>query len=90
LLQDRGLARLGPGAVLGERASLEQGRRTATVRALIGCHIVSYPAAALPAEDLRQLAPAINGKNSSSNSSHRSDAAELLVSQLRLWGGKPL
>lgn len=56
LLQDRGLARLGPGAVLGERASLEQGRRTATVRALIGCHIVSYPAAALPAEDLRQLA----------------------------------
>jgi len=50
------LARLGPGAVLGERASLEQGRRTATVRALTGCRIVSYPAVALPLEDLRELA----------------------------------
>ena len=27
------LARLGPGTILGERASLEQGRRTATIRA---------------------------------------------------------
>jgi hypothetical protein len=50
------LAELGPGAVLGERAALEQGRRTATVRALTDCRIVSYPAAALPAEDLRELA----------------------------------
>jgi CRP-like cAMP-binding protein len=50
------LAELGPGAVLGERASLEQGRRTATVRALTDCRIVSYQAAALPAEDLRELA----------------------------------
>jgi Cyclic nucleotide-binding domain len=50
------LATLGPGAVLGERASLEQGRRSATVRALTSCRIVSYPAAALPAEGLRELA----------------------------------
>jgi hypothetical protein len=50
------LARLGPGAVLGERASLEQGRRTATVRALTDCRIVSYLAADLPAKDLRELA----------------------------------
>jgi Cyclic nucleotide-binding domain len=50
------LARLGPGAVLGERASLEQGRRTATVRALTNCRIMSYPVAALPPEDLRELA----------------------------------
>ena len=50
------LAELGPGAVLGERASLEQGRRTATVRALTDCRIVSYQAAALPLEDLRELA----------------------------------
>ena len=50
------LAKLGPGAVLGERSSLEQGRRTATVRALTGCRIVSYQAAALPLEDLRELA----------------------------------
>ncbi len=50
------LAELGPGAVLGERASLEQGRRTATVRAVTDCRIVTYAAAALPAEDLQQLA----------------------------------
>jgi hypothetical protein len=51
-----GLAELGPGAVLGERASLEQGRRTATVRAVTDCRIVTYAADALPAEDLQQLA----------------------------------
>jgi len=50
------LARLGPGAVLGERAWLEQGRRTATVRAVADCRIVSYPAADLSPEDLRELA----------------------------------
>jgi Cyclic nucleotide-binding domain len=50
------LAQLGPGAVLGERASLEQGRRTATVRALTACRIVSYRAADLPPDDLRELA----------------------------------
>jgi Cyclic nucleotide-binding domain len=50
------LATLGPGAVLGERASLEQGRRTATVRALTDCRIVSYLAADLPVKDLRELA----------------------------------
>jgi hypothetical protein len=50
------LAELGPGAVLGERASLEHGRRTATIRALTSCRIVSYPAADLSADDLRELA----------------------------------
>jgi hypothetical protein len=50
------LAQLGPGSVLGERASLEQGRRTATVRALTNCHLVSYLAADLSAKDLRELA----------------------------------
>jgi Cyclic nucleotide-binding domain len=50
------LAQLGPGAVLGERASLEQGRRTATVRALTDCRIMSYRAADLPPDDLRELA----------------------------------
>ena len=49
------LAKLGPGAVLGERASLEEGRRTATVRAPTDCRIVSYQAA-LPVADLRELA----------------------------------
>jgi CRP-like cAMP-binding protein len=50
------LAELGPGAVLGERASLEQGRRTATIRALTDCRIVSYLAADLSARDLAELA----------------------------------
>jgi Cyclic nucleotide-binding domain len=50
------LAQLGPGAVLGERASLEGGRRTATVRAVTDCRIVTYEAAQLPESDLRGLA----------------------------------
>jgi hypothetical protein len=50
------LATLGPGAVLGERASLEHGRRTATVRALTNCRIVTYLAADLSPKDLRELA----------------------------------
>lgn len=50
------LARLGPGAVVGERASLEQGTRTATVRAATDCRIASYPAADISPEDLYELA----------------------------------
>ena len=50
------LARLGPGSILGERAAVEQGRRTATVRAVTDCRVVSYLAADLPARDLRELA----------------------------------
>jgi hypothetical protein len=50
------LARLGPGSILGERASVKHGRRTATVRAVTHCRVVSYLAADLPARDLRELA----------------------------------
>ena len=50
------LARLGPGSILGERASVELGRRTATVRAVTDCRVVSYHAADLLAQDLRELA----------------------------------
>jgi CRP-like cAMP-binding protein len=50
------LARLGPGSILGERASVEQGRRTATVRAVTDCRVVSCRAADLLARDLRELA----------------------------------
>ncbi len=50
------VANLGPGAILGERASLEQGRRTATVRAVTDGRIVSVPATALSADDLTELA----------------------------------
>lgn len=48
--------RLPARTLLGERASLEQGRRTATVRAVTDCRIVSYLAADLPVTDLRELA----------------------------------
>jgi CRP-like cAMP-binding protein len=47
---------LGPGAVLGERASLDQGRRTATIRAVTDCRVVSCLAADLSPDDLRELA----------------------------------
>jgi CRP-like cAMP-binding protein len=50
------LAKLGPGAVLGERAALEQGRRTATIRAVTDYRVVCYLAADLSSDDLRELA----------------------------------
>jgi hypothetical protein len=56
------LARLGPGSILGERASVEQGRRTATVRAVTDCRVVSYLAADLLGQDLRELATGTTGK----------------------------
>ena len=37
------LAELGPGAVLGERAVLEGGRRTATLRAVTDCKVAAVP-----------------------------------------------
>src|SRR5579871_558983 len=37
----RTVARIGPGAVVGERASLADGRRTATLRAVTGCSVAS-------------------------------------------------
>ena len=50
------LAELGPGAVLGERAGLAQGRRTATVTALTPCRVAVTAAAALPVEAIAALA----------------------------------
>jgi len=50
------LAELGPGAVLGERASLTQGRRTATVTALTACRIAATQATALSVEAVAALA----------------------------------
>ena len=37
------LAELGPGAVLGERAILEGGTRTATLRAVTECKVAAVP-----------------------------------------------
>jgi Cyclic nucleotide-binding domain len=76
------LAELGPGTVPGERASLEQGRRTATVRALTGCRIVSYLAADLPVADLRELTAGPNREgqeDGDGGSRHGSFGIEILI-----------
>jgi hypothetical protein len=49
------VAELGPGAVLGERAVLEGGRRTSTVRALTKCKVAAVPADQIHREALVQL-----------------------------------
>jgi hypothetical protein len=49
------VAELGPGAVLGERASLEEGVRTATVTALTTCRIAVTSVENLERDDLERL-----------------------------------
>jgi hypothetical protein len=49
------LAEIGPGAVLGERALLEGGLRTSTLRALTRCKIACVPQDAIDRERLDQL-----------------------------------
>jgi hypothetical protein len=49
------LAEIGPGAVLGERAALEGGVRTATLTARTECRIAVVPADQLDRERLREL-----------------------------------
>jgi hypothetical protein len=50
------VAEIGPGAVLGERAVLEGGSRTATLRAVTPAKVVSVPAADLDPGALEELA----------------------------------
>ena len=52
----RRLAEIGPGCVIGERALLEDGRRTATVRALTKCRIAVAGAEQVNPDALVQLA----------------------------------
>jgi hypothetical protein len=47
---------VGPGSLIGERAGLESGRRTATVRAVTDCRAVEVDPSALSEDDLRELA----------------------------------
>jgi hypothetical protein len=49
------LGHLGPGAVLGERALIESGRRTATVRAVTGCRVAAISGAELDPDLLAEL-----------------------------------
>ena len=50
------LGQLGPGAVLGERALIEGGRRTATLRAVTRCRVATIAGADLDPEMLARLA----------------------------------
>lgn len=50
------LAEIGPGAVLGERAVLEGGRRTATLRARTPCRVAVFPADLIDRAALEHLA----------------------------------
>jgi hypothetical protein len=50
------IAHVGPGAVLGERALLETGRRTASLSAVTDCKVAAMDGAQLSAEALRGLA----------------------------------
>jgi CRP-like cAMP-binding protein len=47
---------LGPGAIVGERAQLEDGTRTATLRAKTASKVVGIPGAELSREALEQVA----------------------------------
>ena len=50
------VAELGPGAVVGERALLEHGRRTATLRAVTGCVIATAAKEQIDRDSLASLA----------------------------------
>jgi hypothetical protein len=50
------LAEYGPGAMLGERAALEGGSRTATLVAVTKCKVAAIPAVQLDLSDLAELA----------------------------------
>ncbi len=49
------VAEIGPGAVVGERAGLEEGKRTATLVARSAARVARVPAGALDPEDLGEL-----------------------------------
>jgi hypothetical protein len=50
------VAELGPGAIVGERASLEGGARTATLRAVTSCRVAALPMDAIAPDALAELA----------------------------------
>ncbi len=50
------VAQVGPGAIVGERATLETGRRTATLRALTPCRVASVPRRYADGKELVEIA----------------------------------
>jgi hypothetical protein len=59
-VDDRQIGEIGPGAVVGERAALAQGKRTATLWARTPGRVASVPSHALDAEALGTLAASRN------------------------------
>ncbi len=59
------LAEYGPGAILGERAGLEAGRRNSTLVAVTPCRVAVVPHAVLDQDQLRELAKGHGGDASS-------------------------
>jgi hypothetical protein len=55
-VDDKVLAEIGPGAILGERALLEGGTRTSTLRAVTRCTVAVAPADAIDPDALATLA----------------------------------
>ncbi len=55
------VAEIGPGAILGERARLDGGRRTATLRARTKCRVAVVPADAVDQSAAKQLAAGREG-----------------------------
>jgi len=50
------VAQVGPGAIVGERATLETGKRTATLRALTACRVTSVPRRYADGKELVEIA----------------------------------
>ena len=55
-VDDEEVAEIGPGAVVGERAALESGKRTATLWARTPGRVAAVPHGALDLQDLGGLA----------------------------------
>ena len=55
------LAEYGPGAILGERSGLEEGRRNSTLVAVTPCRVAVVPYSALDPDHLRELAKGHGG-----------------------------
>jgi Cyclic nucleotide-binding domain len=55
------VAEIGPGAIVGERASLEGGKRTATLTARTACRVAVVPAELIDREELEDLAASRDG-----------------------------
>jgi len=50
------VAEIGPGAVVGERASLESGKRTATLMARTRCRVALIPPEVIDRQEMEDLA----------------------------------